>query len=84
MGTSFLRPLELAVTGRIKQIVRSRACGFIRASDGQHVFFHASDLPDGNFNDMVDSLAVRFTLVADPISGPRAIEVRIDVAKRAH
>jgi len=66
------------VTGRIAQVIRSRACGFIRAADGQQVFFHASELLDADFNEVVDSLAVRFTLVPDPISGPRAAQVRID------
>lgn len=66
------------MTGRIAQVVRSRACAFIRAADGQEVFFHASDLLDASFHEIEDRLAVRFTLVPDAISGPRAVRVRID------
>lgn len=67
----------VAVTGRIAQIVRSRACGFIRAADGQTVFFHASDLLGTDFHEIEDCLVVRFTLVPDAVSGPRATQVRI-------
>jgi cold shock CspA family protein len=66
------------MTGRIAQVLRSRACGFIRAEDGQEVFFHASDLLDTSLTEIEDCLAVRFTLIPDPISGPRAARVRID------
>jgi cold shock CspA family protein len=66
------------MTGRIAQVVRGRACGFIRAADGQEVFFHSSDLLGTSFHEIEVSLAVRFTLVRDPISGPRATEVRVD------
>ena len=58
---------EGGLTGRIAQVVRSRACGFIRAADGQTVFFHASDLLGTTLHAIEDSLAVRFTLVPDPI-----------------
>ena len=70
------------MTGRIAQVVRSRACGFIRASDGQTVFFHASDLLGTTLHTIEDSLAVRFTLVPDAISGPRAVAVEIDRPRR--
>jgi cold shock CspA family protein len=66
------------MTGRIAQVVRGRACGFIRAADGQDVFFHSSDLLDASFHEIEVSLVVRFTLIRDPISGPRATGVRID------
>jgi len=66
------------MTGRVVEIVRSRACGFIRMADGQQVFFHASDLVECSLHDIVDRLTVQFTLVPDPISGPRATQVRIE------
>jgi cold shock CspA family protein len=71
-----------SMTGRIAEVVRSRACGFIRAADGQTVFFHASDLLGTTLHAIEDSLAVRFTLVPDPISGPRAVGVQIDRRSR--
>jgi len=66
------------LTGWITRIVRARACGFIRAADGQDVFFHASELVNAKFNDITDDLAVEFTLVRDDVSGPRAAQVRVD------
>jgi cold shock CspA family protein len=73
------------MTGRIAQVVRSRSCGFIRAADGQEVFFHASSLLDVTLDQVVVRAPVQFTLIPDAISGPRAAEVRIDrrVSKRA-
>ncbi len=64
--------------GRVTQVIRSRACGFIRAENGQDVFFHASDLQRMVFDQLEERLAVRFSLVADAVSGPRAVQVRID------
>ena len=66
------------MTGRITQLIRSRACGFIRAADGQVVFFHASELHGVRFDQLEDCLTVRFDLIHDAVSGPRAGRVRID------
>ena len=66
------------MTGRITQVIRSRACGFIRAEGGQHVFFHASDLHRVTLAELSDSLTVRFDLVPDSVSGPRAVKVQLD------
>ncbi len=63
--------------GRIARLRRSGACGFIRIPDGRDVFFHASDLDGMTFDDLADQLEVRFTLVPDTVSGPRAVEVRM-------
>ena len=65
------------MTGRITQIIRGRSCGFIRTVDGQQVFFHASDVDGLKFHQLEDRAAVRFTLVEDRLSGPRATRVRI-------
>jgi len=62
--------------GRLIRVVRSRGCGFIKASDGQDVFFHASELRDATLNELKVGEAVRFTLVSDTVSGPRATLVR--------
>lgn len=69
---------NVAMTGRITKLIRSRACGFIRAANGQEVFFHASDLHGAKYDDLVDRVSVRFDLIADLVSGPRAARVRLD------
>ena len=66
------------MTGRITRVVRSRACGFIRAANGQEVFFHASDLDGLVFDDLEERLTVRFDLIPDVVSGPRAALVQVD------
>lgn len=65
------------MTGRITKVVRSRACGFIRTSDGEEVFFHVSDLGSITLDQLDERLVVQFDLVADAISGPRATQVQI-------
>ena len=64
------------MTGEVTEVIRSRACGFIRASDGQVVFFHASELVGVKLDEIGDRRAVRFELVHDAISGPRATRVQ--------
>jgi cold shock CspA family protein len=66
------------MTGRITQVIRSRACGFIRAMDGQEVFFHASELEGVKLDELEHRHAVKFNLIRDSVSGPRAARVRID------
>jgi cold shock protein len=72
-----------AMTGRVIQVVRSRSCGFIRASDGQDVFFHASELEGVKLDGLEDGERVRFDMIRDAISGPRATRVRPDKPKAA-
>jgi len=64
--------------GCVTQVIRSRACGFIRAENGQHVFFHARDLHRTLFDELEERQSVQFSFVPDAISGPRAIHVEID------
>jgi cold shock CspA family protein len=71
------------VTGHITRLIRSRSCGFIRAANGQDVFFHASDVFGLSFHDLEDRAVVRFTLIDDRVSGPRAAEVRLAAPGRA-
>jgi cold shock CspA family protein len=66
------------MTGRITKIIRAGGCGFIRASKGQEVFFHKSDLQGTKYDELEARVDVRFDLVADPISGPRAVRVRLN------
>jgi len=66
------------MTGRITEVIRARACGFIRAAGGERVFFHASEVQGITFDKLQEHLAVRFTLVPDAISGPRAAGVHLD------
>jgi cold shock CspA family protein len=66
------------MTGRVTQVIRGRACGFIRIADGREVFFHASELQGVRIEELETRAVVRFTLVRDDVSGPRAAGVRLD------
>jgi cold shock CspA family protein len=68
--------------GRLTRIVRARGCGFIRAADGQDVFFHASELLHATLNELKVGDTVRYTLIRDSVSGPRATLVRPNAKKR--
>ena len=71
-----------AMKGRITQLLHGRACGFIRASDGQAVFFHAHDMEGANYSALEVHGAVDFDLIEDLVSGARAARVRVtDTAK---
>ena len=50
--------------------------GYIRLSNDRDVFFHRSDMREGtSINDVAIGDAVRFELLEDAVSGPRAIRV---------
>jgi cold shock CspA family protein len=66
------------MTGRITRIIRAGGCGFIRASSGQELFFHKSDLQGTKYGELNACVDVEFDMVADSISGPRAVRVRLD------
>lgn len=66
-----------AMTGRITELSPGRLCGTIRASNAQQVFFHGRDLEGAKYNDMKVGGLVRFELIDDRISGPRAARVRV-------
>lgn len=64
-------------SGRIVELVLGQGHGFIRISDGRKVFFHRSDIREGtSFGDFAIDQTVRFELLEDPISGPRALKVQ--------
>jgi cold shock CspA family protein len=62
-------------TGRITKLLHGRLCGFIKMNDGREVFFHARDLEGTTYGEMRESGSVRFHLIDDAISGPRASRV---------
>jgi cold shock CspA family protein len=50
--------------------------GFIRLANDREVFFHRSDVQEGtSFNDFAVGDTVRFDLLEDNVSGPRAVRV---------
>lgn len=63
-------------TGRIVTLFIGQGHGFIRLANNREVFFHRSDLREGvSFNDFAVGDTVRFDLLEDDVSGPRAIQV---------
>ena len=64
-------------TGRIVTLFVGQGHGFIRLADGRDVFFHRSDVsPSASFNAFAVGDAVRFDLLEDHVSGPRAVQVQ--------
>lgn len=61
--------------GTIKRVIRDRGFGFIRAADGQEVFFHRSSLQQLNFDGLREGEAVEFEMERGE-KGPRATAVR--------
>jgi cold shock CspA family protein len=61
--------------GRVKQLWGGQGSGIISASRGD-VFFHKSDV-NGTYWDLKVGVPVVFELLDDPISGPRAQNVRL-------
>lgn len=75
-----MRPAEqhgVASSGRIVRLFVGQSHGFIRARDDREVFFHRGDVQEGaSFNDFEVGDAVVFELLADAVSGARALKVR--------
>jgi CspA family cold shock protein len=61
--------------GTIKRLIRDRGFGFIRAEDGQEVFFHRSALQDLDFDGLHEGDKVEFELERGN-KGLRAVRVR--------
>jgi CspA family cold shock protein len=57
--------------GRIKKIVHDRGFGFVRADDGNDIFFHRTELTTVDFDSLEEGQAVAFEVVNTP-KGPRA------------
>lgn len=62
--------------GTIKRVIRDRGFGFIRAADGQEVFFHRSSLQNLNFDSLREGDNVEFEVERGD-KGPRAVNVRL-------
>ena len=58
----------------IKRVIRDRGFGFIRAADGQEVFFHRTGLQQLNFDSLREGEAVEFEMERGE-KGPRATSV---------
>ncbi len=71
---------RLTMTGTIKRLIRDRGFGFIRAEDGQEVFFHRSALEGLDFDGLREGEKVAFELEKGN-KGLRAIKVRGDGAQ---
>jgi len=61
--------------GTIKRVIRDRGFGFIRAADGQEVFFHRSSLQQLNFDRLREGENVEFEVERGE-KGLRAASVR--------
>lgn len=60
--------------GRIKKIIHDRGFGFVRADDGNEVFFHRTEL-NVDFDSLEEGQQVSFEVVNSP-KGPRARNLR--------
>jgi len=67
--------------GRVKQLWGGQGSGIISAARGD-VFFHKSDV-NGTYWDLKIGGHVVFELLDDPISGPRAQNVRLAPPRKA-
>ncbi len=63
------------MTGTIRKLIADKNFGFIRAQNGQDVFFHASDVSDG-FASLSVGQEVNFDLERGR-KGPKASKVRL-------
>jgi CspA family cold shock protein len=61
--------------GRIKKIIPDRGFGFVRADDGNEVFFHRTELTLVDFDALEEGQVVEFDIVDSP-KGPRARNLR--------
>lgn len=61
--------------GTIKRLIRDRGFGFIRAQDGQEIFFHRTGLQQLDFDSLKEGQSVEFDLERGE-KGPRAKNVR--------
>jgi len=66
--------------GEIKKLIRDRGFGFIRAEDGNEVFFHHSSLEGGTeYDSLEEGTKVEFSVERGP-KGQRATNMRIQDA----
>jgi len=67
--------LGFVPAGRIKKIIPDRGFGFVRADDGNEVFFHRTELTLVDFDRLEEGQVVEFDIVDSP-KGPRARNLR--------
>ncbi len=66
------------MTGQIVRLVRDRGFGFIRAQDGQDVFFHRTELQEASFDALRGDEQVEYDMGRDSRTGrERAVNVRV-------
>jgi CspA family cold shock protein len=58
-------------SGRIKKVIPDRGFGFVRADDGNEVFFHRTEVGTIDFDGLEEGDQVTFDIVDSP-KGPRA------------
>jgi cold shock CspA family protein len=76
-------PRGVPTSGRVSKMMFGQGHGFIRLKQGRDVYFHRSDMQEGNaFNDLEVDDAVTFELLEDAVSGARALRVRPTKKKR--
>jgi cold shock CspA family protein len=69
--------------GTIAKLLIGQGYGFIRVAGDRRIYFHRSDVDQGcSFNRFAVGDAVSFELLEDPVSGPRARDVK-DAGGRA-
>ena len=59
------------ISGRIKKVIPDRGFGFVRAEDGNEVFFHRTEVTTVDFDSLEEGDHVTFEIVDSP-KGPRA------------
>ena len=70
-------------SGRIVTLFIGQSHGFIRLANGREVFFHRSDVREGaSFNEFAVGDTVKFELLDDNVSGPRALQVELRRLRR--
>jgi len=57
--------------GRIKKVIHDRGFGFVRANDGNEVFFHRTENSALDFDSLEEGDVVTFDVFDSP-KGPRA------------
>ncbi len=62
--------------GEIKKLIRDRGFGFIRAEDGNEVFFHQSALEGVEYDSLEEGSKVEFSVERGP-KGERATNMRL-------
>ena len=82
-GQEQARPRGIPATGQIVRLLVGQGCGFIRLTDHRDIYFHRGDVSQGTpFNGFAVGDLVAFELLDDRVSGPRALEVKRQSARR--